>query len=74
MRLDAETGRGAAPAFGFRRAVLDRHMRQWTSAKLARAITILSQAIGKARREPNLSEMIAVRALWSVALAARNAR
>lgn len=73
MRLDAETGgAGAQGGFGFRRATLDKHMRQWTSAKLARAIAILSQAIGKARREPALSEMITVRALWSVALAAKN--
>jgi DNA polymerase-3 subunit delta len=76
MRLDAESGRAqAAPSFGggFRRnATLDRHVRAWTSQKLARAIAILSQAIGKARREPTLSEMITVRALWSVALAARS--
>ncbi|MGA3301906.1 MAG: DNA polymerase III subunit delta [Methylovirgula sp.] len=74
MRLDAETGQGAGAqgGFGFRRATLDKHMRQWTSVKLARAIAILSQAIGKARREPALSEMITVRALWSVALAAKN--
>jgi len=73
MRLDAESGRGSsAPAFGNRGARLDRHMRNWTSVKLARAITILSQAIGRARREPAISEMIAVRALWSVALAAKN--
>jgi DNA polymerase-3 subunit delta len=74
MRLDAQTGQGsgAQGGFGFRRATLDKHMRQWTSAKLARAIAILSQAIGKARREPALSEMITVRALWSVALAAKN--
>lgn len=75
MRLDAESGRSAAPA-GFggsrRNATLDRHVRAWPSAKLARAITILSQAIGKARREPVAADMITVRALWSVALAARS--
>ncbi len=76
MRLDAETGRAAATqhfAGGFRRsATLDRHVRTWSSSRLARAIGILSQAIGKARREPLLADMITVRALWSVALAARN--
>lgn len=78
MRLDAETGRsmqGFAQSYGggFRRsAALDRQMRQWSSQKLARAIEILSQAIGRARREPNLSDMISVRALWAVALAARS--
>ncbi|VTZ49217.1 hypothetical protein MPC4_140116 [Methylocella tundrae] len=36
-----------------------------------RAIEILAEAIGKARLEPKLAEAIALRALWSVALAAR---
>jgi DNA polymerase-3 subunit delta len=75
MRLDAEAGQPAAPGFGggFRRsATLDRHVRNWSSPRLARAIGILGQAIGKARREPLLADMITVRALWSVALAARS--
>jgi DNA polymerase III subunit delta len=75
MRLDAESGRSASmPTFGgYRRNTgLDRHMRAWSSARLARAIAVLSQAIGKARREPKLADMITVRALWTVALAARN--
>lgn len=75
MRLDAESGRSPVAAGfggGFKRgATLDKHVRGWTSQKLARAIAILSQAIGRARREPLLSEMIAVRALWAVALAAQ---
>lgn len=76
MRLDAEAGRSATPTPGFggfrRTATLDRHVRAWSSPKLARAIEILSQAIGKARREPVLADMITVRALWTVALAARS--
>ncbi len=75
MRLDAESGRSATAA-GFgglrRSAALDRHIRAWSSAKLARVIALLGQAIGKARREPVLADMIAVRALWAVALAARS--
>ncbi|HLH11453.1 MAG TPA: DNA polymerase III subunit delta [Methylovirgula sp.] len=68
-RLDAEGGRAEA---GYRRgAAFDRHMRTWTSERLMRAITTLSQAIAKARYEPRLADMIAVRALWSVALAGR---
>jgi DNA polymerase III subunit delta len=70
-RLDAEAGR-PANAPGFRRgAAFDRHVRAWTSEKLARSIGGLSQAIGKCRREPALANMIAVRALWAVALAAK---
>lgn len=81
MRLEAESGRAASPGFagqnafqgGFRRsATLDRHVRSWSSTRLARAVAILSQAIGKARREPMLADMITVRALWAVALAARS--
>lgn len=66
-RLDAEAGRP-----GFRHgAAFDRHVRAWTSDKLARMIAALSQAIAKARHEPRLADMIAVRALWAVALAAK---
>ncbi len=54
-----------------RAAAADRQMRAWTSARLARAVSILAEAIGKVRREPRLAEVIAVRALWSVALAGR---
>jgi DNA polymerase-3 subunit delta len=72
-RLDAEAGRSDNGfGSGYRRgAAFDRHVRAWTSEKLARNIASLSQAIGKARREPGLANMIAVRALWAVALAAK---
>ncbi len=57
---------------GFRRsAAFDRHVRAWTSDRLARVIAALSQAIGKARRDPRLADLIAVRALWAVALTAK---
>jgi DNA polymerase-3 subunit delta len=75
-RLDAEGGGGAAgqgeARGGFSRArVFDSHMRAWTGAKLARAVEILAEATLKARLEPKLAEAIALRALWSIALAAR---
>jgi len=78
-RLDAEQGQpgGGSGSFGsggggYRRgASFDRHVRAWTSERLARAIAGLGQAIGNARRDPRLSDLIAVRALWAVALAAR---
>ncbi len=73
-RLDAEGGRSdnGFGSAGFRRgAAFDRHLRAWTSDRLVRSITGLSQAIAKARHEPALANMIAVRALWSVALAAK---
>jgi len=78
-RLDQEAGMarqgagGFAQAAGFKRAqVLERHVGAWTSERLARAINVLAEAVGKVRREPRLAEVTAVRALWSVALAARN--
>jgi len=55
-----------------RAAAADRQMQAWNSARLARAVSILAEAIGKVRREPRLAETVAVRALWAVALAARN--
>jgi DNA polymerase III subunit delta len=72
-RLDAEAGRHESGGYGaFRRsATFDRHLRAWTSRKLARAITGLGQAVAKARREPALADMIALRALWAIALAAK---
>ncbi|MGH6818209.1 MAG: DNA polymerase III subunit delta [Methylovirgula sp.] len=72
-RLDAEAGRPESGGYGaFRRgATFDRHVRAWTSERLARAITGLGQAIAKARREPALADMIALRALWAIALAAK---
>lgn len=73
-RLDIEGGMGGGEGHGggFARArALDAHLRIWTSARLLRAIEILAEAIGKARLEPKLAEAIALRALWSIALAAR---
>jgi DNA polymerase III subunit delta len=72
-RLDAESGRGAGGGgFGFRRsAAFDRHLRAWPSERLARTITALNQAIGKARRDPRLADQIALRTLWSIALSAK---
>jgi DNA polymerase-3 subunit delta len=55
-----------------RRAAFERQLQNWTSAKLARAIDTLGEAIGRCRREPRLADAIASRALWSVALAAAN--
>ena len=75
-RARLETDAGQAPAGfagGFRRAAsVDQQIRTWTAAQLQRAASILAEAIGKARREPKLADVTAVRALWSVALAARN--
>lgn len=77
MRLDVETGRTSAESGGYsqgfrRAAAVDKHVRTWNSGRLARAITILNDAIGRCRREPRLSQALTARALWTIALAARS--
>jgi DNA polymerase III subunit delta len=76
MRLDIEAGRGSGGSgqgYG-RAAVLDKHVRAWTSPRLARAIAILNEAVARSRREPKIAEAITTRALWTIALAARSTR
>ncbi|WP_026608448.1 DNA polymerase III subunit delta [Methylocapsa acidiphila] len=76
-RLDLEAPNASqdAGAGGWRRpGAFDQHLRAWTSARLLRAVELLAEAIGRARREPGLSQAIAMRALWTIANAARNAR
>lgn len=73
-RLDADAGAGTKEGQGggmFRARVFEAHLRAWSAAKVARAIEILADAIQKTRREPKLGQAIALRALWSVAQAAR---
>lgn len=62
-----------APGQGYRRAgAFDQHLRVWTAPRLARAIDVLAEAIAKARLQPKLAEATAMRALWTIALAARS--
>ncbi len=77
MRLDVEAGRGGNESAGYgqsfgRAAVLDKHVRAWSSGRLGRVIAILNEATAKCRREPRLSQAITARALWTIALAARS--
>ena len=69
--MDAGLRGGEAGFYGPRRAVAERQLRLWTAARLAKTITMLGDAVGRARREPRLAQAIALRALWTVALAAR---
>jgi len=69
LDFDKSGGRdGQRPSFG-RMAALDKQMRASPAPQLARAVNILSEAVGRVRREPRLSDAIAIRALWAVALA-----
>lgn len=71
IAMDAGAGSGDSSFYGPRRGVAERQLRQWSAGRLLKTITTLSDAIGRARREPRLAQPIAVRALWTVALAAR---
>ena len=71
-RIAIDTGgSGDGGFYGPRRALADRQLRLWDSGRLAKVVTLLGDAVGRARREPRLAQAIAVRALWTVALAAR---
>lgn len=68
----ARIGEGGEGFYGPRRAAAEQQLRLWDANRLSRAVAILADAIGRARREPRLAQAIAVRALWTVALAARS--
>ena len=72
-RLAMDGGGGGDPQgfYGPRKAAAEQQLRLWDAPRLAKAVTALGEAIGRARREPRLAQAIAVRALWSVAFAAR---
>jgi DNA polymerase-3 subunit delta len=68
---DTEGGETKTRSTFGRAGAMDRQMRAWSAPRLARAIAILAEAVGKVRREPRLADVVAVRALWAVALATR---
>jgi DNA polymerase-3 subunit delta len=45
-------------------------IKRWNSARMLRAVTLLAEGVRNCRRDQRLSDVIAVRTLWSVALAA----
>jgi DNA polymerase-3 subunit delta len=64
-------GSGDGGFYGPRKMLAEQQLKQWDASRLARTVTVLGDAVGRARREPRLAQAIAVRALWTVALAAR---
>jgi DNA polymerase-3 subunit delta len=78
-RLELDRGATTAAAidavaprlFFKRKQALERQLRLWNEIRLARALALLADAIGRARREHRLAEIITVRAMWSVAQIAR---
>lgn len=80
VKLEAERGTGMdiaieraakVQASFSRRSNLDAQARKWPAAKLVHAIDQIAEAIRRCRRQADLAEVIAVRALWTVALTAR---
>lgn len=79
-KLDAQRGapqeaaleKASRRAFNFtRKEVLARQFGLWAPESLARAIEILGRALQETRQNARLSDVIATRAFWSVASAAR---
>lgn len=56
-----------------RKAAVEKHLRLWTAADLAKAGANLTMATATVRRNAGLGSEIALKALWSVAVAARRA-
>ncbi len=80
MCLDAD--KGANPEslpmkygrFGPGAKMMISQMKNWNSAKAERAIATLADGVQKTRRAPALSDVAAIRALWSIALAGKPRR
>jgi len=79
-KLDAARGisqdvaieKASRRAFNFtRKEVLARQLRLWSAESLARAIGLLGRALQESRYNARLGDVVATRAFWSVASAAR---
>jgi DNA polymerase-3 subunit delta len=79
MRLAVEGGKsatqvveGAQPPVHFRRKpMVEAALKAWTAARLERVMAQLAEAALEVRRQPNLAEAIAQRAVLSIASSAR---
>ena len=56
------------------RGIFEAQLRLWSAGKALRAVLLLADANARARRDTRLAPVIAVRALWAVARAARAER
>jgi DNA polymerase-3 subunit delta len=63
--------RGAPPVHFSRKSSVENALRNWSSPRLLRVMTQLAEASLEARRQANLADVIAQRALLSIAVAAR---
>lgn len=79
MRLSVEEGRSvgqvvesAQPPIHFRRKpMFEAALKAWTGERLVRVMTLLAEAALEVRRQPNLADAIAQRAVLSIASTAR---
>jgi DNA polymerase-3 subunit delta len=79
MRLAIDNGssaddamkRGAPPVHFKRQPLVGMALRNWNVARLARAMDQLADALLEARRQSGLADVIAQRALLSIAVSAR---
>jgi DNA polymerase-3 subunit delta len=63
--------RGAPPVHFSRQSAVETALRQWSTPRLARAIAQLAETSFEARRQAGLADVIAQRALLSLAVSAR---
>ncbi len=68
---DFATKRGAPPVHFSRKPLVENALRSWSSSRLLRAMAQLAEASLEARRQANLADAIAQRALLSIAVAAK---
>ena len=69
------TGSGQRSGSGFGRGTAQNgQLQNWGAPQLQRCIALVQEAIGKCRRDPGLADIIAIRALFSIAQLGREKR
>ena len=70
-RADYAMTRGAPPVHFSRKAVVETALRNWSAPRLTRAMAQLAEASFETRRQSGLAQVVAQRALLSLAVSAR---
>jgi len=70
-RADYAMTRGAPPVHFSRKAVVETALRNWSAPRLTRAMAQLAEASFETRRQSDLAQVVAQRALLSLAVSAR---
>ena len=75
-RIDRDASASAPRSGGGfgRSPVFETHLQDWSAARLQRCIANINEAIGKSRRDPGLAQILALRALMTIAQQGRELR